>query len=211
MTDHYKTLGIERDATSEQIRKAYRKLAQTMHPDKNGGVDEFQRLQEAYAILGDPDKRRAYDAGETVTGQHQQTDDEVARSRLAQLISSTIENASDHLDMIAQMRSGLGRGSGEVTRKIAAIQKQIEKLEKNYHRIKYSGDNVNLFLGVVDEKIRASNEQVSQLQREVRLIVVMLKMLDDYACEVEEGNGLVTSYHLGGLGGAGTSGGYTLG
>jgi molecular chaperone DnaJ len=63
--DYYQTLGVERDATAEQIKRAYRKLALTCHPDRNPGDAEaeerFKRAAEAYEVLSDPEKRATYD------------------------------------------------------------------------------------------------------------------------------------------------------
>lgn len=59
--DYYKTLGISKDATDDQIKKAYRKLASQHHPDKGGDTAEFQKIQEAYATLSDAQKRQQYD------------------------------------------------------------------------------------------------------------------------------------------------------
>ncbi len=63
--DHYSTLGVPRNAKSDEIRTAYRKLALRHHPDKKGGAadasERFQRIQEAYEVLGDAQKRRLYD------------------------------------------------------------------------------------------------------------------------------------------------------
>jgi DnaJ-class molecular chaperone len=68
MADPYQTLGVSKTATDEEIRKAYRKLAKKHHPDLNPGNAEaenrFKDISAANAILGDPEKRRAYDAGE---------------------------------------------------------------------------------------------------------------------------------------------------
>ena len=59
---HYETLGIAKDAEQAEIKKAYRKLANQHHPDKNNGDDtEFKKIGEAYDILGDPAKRADYD------------------------------------------------------------------------------------------------------------------------------------------------------
>jgi DnaJ family protein A protein 2 len=61
-TRFYTILGVGKDASSEEIRKAYRKLAAKLHPDKEGGSQEkFQELQAAYEILSDPEKKQVYD------------------------------------------------------------------------------------------------------------------------------------------------------
>lgn len=59
--DHYSTLGVSRDASQEEIKKAYRKLAMTHHPDKGGNPTEFQKINDAYEVLGDATKRQQYD------------------------------------------------------------------------------------------------------------------------------------------------------
>ena len=62
--DLYQTLGVSRNATKDEIRKAHRKLALKFHPDKNPGKDaqaRFKRIQEAYDVLSDDEKRAAYD------------------------------------------------------------------------------------------------------------------------------------------------------
>ncbi len=61
MMDYYNTLGVPRDADQDTIKKAYRKLAMQHHPDKGGDPNEFQKINEAYEVLGDTDKRIQYD------------------------------------------------------------------------------------------------------------------------------------------------------
>lgn len=60
--DYYVILGVESDASPEQIKSAYRRAAKRCHPDQSGGGSEpFLAIQEAYDVLGDPGRRRAYD------------------------------------------------------------------------------------------------------------------------------------------------------
>lgn len=65
MADYYNVLGVERTASDDDIKKAYRKLAMTFHPDRNNGSSEaeekFKEITEAYDVLRDPDKRSMYD------------------------------------------------------------------------------------------------------------------------------------------------------
>ncbi len=63
--DFYKVLGVSEDASNEDIRKAYRRLAKEHHPDRHGGSkaaeERFKEISEAYSVLGDPKKRKQYD------------------------------------------------------------------------------------------------------------------------------------------------------
>lgn len=61
MTDPYQILGVPRTADSDQIKRAYRKLASQNHPDRGGDTARFQEIQAAYDTLSDPNKRSAHD------------------------------------------------------------------------------------------------------------------------------------------------------
>jgi len=66
LNDYYKDLGVSRDAKSEDIKRAYHRMARKLHPDVNDedeAEDRFKRVSQAYDVLSDPDKRRAYDSG----------------------------------------------------------------------------------------------------------------------------------------------------
>jgi curved DNA-binding protein len=73
-TDYYKELGVDRNASDEQIKKAYRKLAMKYHPDRTKGdktaEEKFKKISEAYAVLSDKEKRKQYDTFGS-TGFHQ--------------------------------------------------------------------------------------------------------------------------------------------
>ena len=77
--NHYTVLGVDSDATQAEIKSAYRREAKRVHPDCSGGeCAPFRDVQEAYEVLSDPDRRRAYDA-------------DLARSRRARIYSRGLQ------------------------------------------------------------------------------------------------------------------------
>jgi molecular chaperone DnaJ len=66
LADHYGALGVAREATPDEIKKAYRKLARELHPDVNPSADaseRFKSVTHAYDVLSDPQQRQQYDMG----------------------------------------------------------------------------------------------------------------------------------------------------
>src|ERR687885_2516767 len=70
--DPYSVLGVDRKASADEIKKAYRKLARQYHPDRNPGdqsaEERFKEVQGAYDAIGDPEKRKEYDQGGGIFG-----------------------------------------------------------------------------------------------------------------------------------------------
>jgi curved DNA-binding protein len=82
--DYYKALGVDKNASQDDIKKAYRKLARKMHPDLNPDDKEahkkFQQINEANEVLSDPEKRKKYDQ----YGEHWQHADEIEKNKARQ-------------------------------------------------------------------------------------------------------------------------------
>jgi molecular chaperone DnaJ len=73
VNDYYATIGVSREASAEEIKRAYRKQARRLHPDVNSGeeaAEQFKALSQAYEVLSDPQKRQQYDMGVDPYGAH---------------------------------------------------------------------------------------------------------------------------------------------
>lgn len=83
IVDHYAALQVKRNATQEEIKKAYRELAATHHPDHGGDTNTFQAINAAYDVLGDAERRKKYD-------------DELRKSILSMDIEEVVRNRVMH-------------------------------------------------------------------------------------------------------------------
>ena len=122
-TDYYEVLGVPRDADQDAIRRAYRKLARTYHPDLNSdsdAEDRFKELGEAYEVLSDPEKRERYDR---LGADWRRTEQEAPDTDFEDFVSrqgfgtSDFEFSDDLFERLFGGRAGAGgRGWGEQAR-----------------------------------------------------------------------------------------------
>ena len=131
MKNPYEVLGVEASADKDQIKKAYRKLAMKHHPDKGGDEDKFKEVSEAYSLLSDEAKRRAWEASrhgppfgfdpfeafrQQAQRHHQHrsrtaTDDDIGFSlkvSLAQIKQGTKQRIRFHRNIMCEPCSGVG-------------------------------------------------------------------------------------------------------
>ena len=98
--DYYNILGVDRNASEEQLKKAYKKASMQHHPDRNGGSDEkFKQINEAYSALKDPEKRQMYDQFGT-------TDPQQAGFRSQHFNGGGFNGAFDINDLMSQFGFG---------------------------------------------------------------------------------------------------------
>ena len=110
--DYYKTLGIEKNATADDIKKAYRKLARKLHPDLNPNDKEahkkFQEINEANEVLSDAEKRKKYDAYGKDWKHAEAFEQQKDSGKRSQFSGSQQFNENDFSDFFESMFGGAG-------------------------------------------------------------------------------------------------------
>src|SRR6266550_1278169 len=105
---HYDTLGIKPDASPADIKRARRRKAESLHPDKGGSHEQMADVNHAFDVLSDPQRRLLYDH----TGEdNQQSQDSLTRALIMMVFSNAIQqDASDALDFARKsIRDGLSK------------------------------------------------------------------------------------------------------
>lgn len=122
---HYDTLGVPRDASTEVIRKAYKKKAAAAHPDRNPGdsaaEEEFKQIGKALSVLTNPDKRRRYDE----TGADGPNRDVGVAESLAPIFIAVLAESID---------AGRELKYVDIIQKMTAKMRELQDQAKNYHR-----------------------------------------------------------------------------
>jgi curved DNA-binding protein CbpA len=128
--NHYETLGVDSDATLDEIKKAYRAFAKELHPDKGGDEEQFKALNRAYVVLSDSEKREFYDLHGDI--------DEAKQNRLDEVLGAMIEDAlnAEASDVAKHVLDEIRQGVAEMNRKERQLEKREAKLKKSVKRVK---------------------------------------------------------------------------
>lgn len=156
--DLYGILGVNKAASQEEIKSAYREKAKKHHPDKGGDPEKFRQAQIAYDTLSDDQKKSDYDQGKTAQP------DDPALTFLSSLFFKVIsENEEvEKVDLFKLIHKDINGKLYSLYVDKKNLKRQIKKLNKIRKRIKK--DDRSFFIGLTDAQIRNNEHVIEQIE-----------------------------------------------
>lgn len=185
----YETLGVEPDATQDEIKHAHRRQVSKHHPDRNGGDSESTEktieLNRAIAIIGDPESRKRYD--ETGDCGGIKDTNQQAESLLTEMfmrIVGAMDNV-EHIDVIKSINININKSIDATKAHISTVNNKIKKLEKIKDRLS-SKSGKQILMNQLIRQIKSLNNTVEGCNQYIETADLALEMLDDYEYEFDE-------------------------
>lgn len=181
----YEVLGLNSDATLDEIKKRYRQLAQELHPDRGGDGDKFSQVNLAYDILNDPIMKRSFDASGTFF--FDQTIYTEAKEQLGHVLWRQVEQCDpDHGDLILYMKNDARAVLKSVESEIEKTKTYHKKLSKIVYKLKLKKNHENILATLVNIKINALENDLKMFERRIKVCNIMLIVLDNYHFSINE-------------------------
>jgi curved DNA-binding protein CbpA len=176
MSDHYEILGVKRDATSEDIKKAYQHAARKNHSDRGGDDKIMSDVNVAYDTLSDPERRAHYDA----TGQSHLVDiDAKASSYMLTKAMQWIQMGCNG-NMVDFVKQCLAQDKALVKTNSENSKRLMENLTKTAGKIKHKGTGRNKIKDAIMQQIAHLEGQKRNIDSEEAALDAALVMIDEY-------------------------------
>ena len=182
----YKVLGIAEDEQLPNIKRAYRKLVKTHHPDKGGDRQTFERIQKAYDILSDPERREHYDetgdTGEDRVADKQRNEHLVILQDLFTLaVVKVIKEGGrpKNAKLLELMQDSLDKEVETQKQQIPICRKYHEELITLQGRFT-TEDESDPLTGIIQAKIAEQVEKIEQMYRRLDQLGAVSLVLDNY-------------------------------
>lgn len=194
----YDDLGVAKDASAENIKRAYRRAANKTHPDRAGGsVVLFQKIQKAHDILMDAEARKRYDEFGTT--------DKIPDLRgmaMEQLCKVFIQlviqfgDVIEHTDLVMKAREAINTGLMEGQKQLALHPKVVRQLEAALKRLKKKKKGNDFVRNALNMTLVQTRANLANLEAQIQLGKEMLLLLEDYTYEYSTDNPLAALQQL---------------
>lgn len=187
MTNPYETLGVPKDASPEEIKKAFRKKASKLHPDRNdepGAKEQMALVNRAYDTLGDEEKRKRFD--ETGGTEGPPTIEEEAIARFGQLVTEILN--VPNVNVISTAKSKLAEYDKMALTGVAHLTKQVAQLQTRRDKIKVKEGKHNIVHSVIDGQIADINRNLDRIAHGNVIMARVRELLEDYTSDERDPN-----------------------
>lgn len=180
MSDYYEILGLDKAATKDDIKKAYRSLAKEHHPDVNGGdhSEEFTEIQSAYDVLSDPEDRAMFDEYG-----FSRKDGDLAKMQnmVTNIINECLRDGLEPEHLTDEIDGVITDDIDRFKEELEALQKAIDDLNKQKTAIKTKdgikydivGDSIMSLMKHIEQEILVRNQDISTREK-------LLSLMDYY-------------------------------
>ena len=177
--DPYLELEISIDATDEEIKSQYRTLAMIHHPDKGGDEEKFKRIKEAYEILSDPIRRKAYEiSGNAETNLQIRN---AALDHIAQMMGQIVPQFNSEADdLFAIMREEVITIRQSMLENTNTCVGFIANLQKVMIRVNAKHDKKNVMIEILQKQIDFRNREHEDFTQRIKICDLEMEILKDY-------------------------------
>ena len=187
----YHILGLDKDATTDDILKAYRLLVKKHHPDRGGDPDTFKQIQEAYDILMDEDKRAHYD--KTGKTKQQKSSREIRiMTILLQIFERYMMTVLSHqvefgkVNMVKQIESELTEYIVQKEQQIPGLRKIKAKLLTAQGRFLIPEEEDNCFEGAIKAQIEETDKTIADIKLDIEVHKEALALLRRFQYRMDD-------------------------
>lgn len=183
----YDDLGVAKEATPEDIKKAYRDGSKSTHPDAGGDPAAFRQLTTAYKILSDEEKRARYDQGESAEALNGAvvSDEMQAHQLLAGVLGTMVDGADvNRQNVVALLQESLRNGIKSVDQEIGKAKKAEEKWQSFLRRLKNAKEDCPLSSSA-KSNVASIAKGIAHMEQQRRVGERALQYLEDYGYEFD--------------------------
>lgn len=177
--DPYLELQISIDATDEEIKIQYRALAMIHHPDKGGDEEKFKRIKEAYEILSDPVRRKAYEISGDAESNLQIRNS--ALDHIAQMMGQIVPQFNYEADdLFAIMRQEVITIKQNMIENTNVCTGYITNLQKVISRVNAKHDKQNIMVDILQKQIDHRKREYEDFTQRIKICDLEIEILKDY-------------------------------
>lgn len=187
MINLYEILGVKKNSTKEIIKKAYRKMSKSNHPDVGGNTEKFDTINKAYRILINDEKRKRYDNGENVDNILGSNENNKELSIIASIFCEIMGKADpNRINIIKEIKIVINKRIIDKSSNIYKLNNVVKKLNSFLKRLKNKNKNKNIMSSIANGQIIAINKTITLLDTEKLSLKKSLELLEDYDYDVVE-------------------------